>query len=67
MDIYVTEAHPFYQVWVDGQVIDTFAANRAVDPQRNTPLTWSQQWDVAAGYKEALNGYVFATKAGRPN
>lgn len=49
MDVYVTEAHPYYQVWVDGQIYDEMTM-RKVD----VPLTWSQQWDVASGYREAL-------------
>lgn len=48
MDIYVTESHPHYQVWVDGKVYDEFSV-------RGCPLTWAEQWDVAAGYKEALD------------
>lgn len=57
MDIYVTEFHPFYQVWVDGQVYDTIRADRAdraVNRIHNVPLTWSQQTDIAEGYAEAL-------------
>lgn len=57
MDVYVTEFHPFYQVWVDGKVYDTLIANRAVDPMNNLPLTWSQQWDIALGYRQALENY----------
>ena len=57
MDVYVTEFHPVYQVWVDGQIYDTFLANRAVDPTNNHPLTWSQQWDIARGYRDALENY----------
>ena len=49
MDVYVTESHPFYQVWVDGVVFDSFTS------KFGPPLTWSQQWDVAAGYREALD------------
>lgn len=49
MDVYVTENHPFYQVWVDGVVFDSFVA------RSGPPLTWSQQYDVAAGYLEALD------------
>lgn len=56
MDVYVTEAHPHYQVWVDGVIYDSFTANRAANPMHNLPLTWSQQWDVANAYKEALDG-----------
>lgn len=48
-DVYVTEAHPIYQVWVDGRVYDWFEVRDG-----GAPLTWSQQWDVAAGYREAL-------------
>jgi len=48
VDVYVTESHPYYQVWVDGKVYDSFEA------KFGPPLTWSQQWDVAKGYQEAL-------------
>jgi hypothetical protein len=54
MRVYINEFHPFYQVIVDGEVYDTFQANRAKDKRHNYPLTWSQQWDVASYYKEAL-------------
>jgi hypothetical protein len=49
IDVYVTEFHPFYQVWVDGQVYDTFQA------RFGPPLTWAQQFDVASYYREALS------------
>ncbi len=49
IDVYVTEFHPFYQVWVDGAVYDEFRA------QFGPVLTWSQLADVAAGYREALS------------
>ena len=49
MDIYVTEFHPFYQVWVDGMVYDTFQT------RFGQPLTLSQQLDIATGYQEALS------------
>lgn len=58
MDVYLREAKTYgarpwhYQVWVDGRVFDTFDST--------TPLTWSQQWDVAAGYREALTGAAAA-------
>lgn len=55
MDVYVTEQYPFYQVWVNGKVFDTFEANRAVNIRYNRPLTWTEQWDVAEGYREALD------------
>lgn len=48
IDVYVTESHPVYQVWVNGEVYDYFIA------RFGPPLTWSQQWDVASGYREAL-------------
>lgn len=51
MDVYVTENHPLYQVWVDGAVYDSMLANFG------PPLTWSQQWDIADGYREALSAY----------
>lgn len=50
-DIYVTEFHPFYQVWVDGVVVNTMYANFG------PPLTWSQQWDIVEGYREAYKWY----------
>lgn len=49
-DVYVTEAHPWYQVWVDGAVYDAFSI---IDG--GPPLTWSQQFDVAAAYREGLS------------
>ena len=49
-DVYVTEAHPVYQVWVDGKVFDQMKSAPGFPP-----LTWSQQWDIAAGYREALS------------
>ena len=54
-DVYVHEFHPVYQVWVNGAVYDTFISGKAQDHKRNQPLTWSQQWDVAQYYKEALS------------
>ncbi len=48
IDIYITECHPFYQVWVDGKIYDEMTE------RTGTPLTWSQQWDIAQGYREAL-------------
>lgn len=50
MDIYVSEFHPFYQVWVDGSVYDTMRMYPG-----HPPLTWSEQWDIANGYREALD------------
>lgn len=47
-DVYVTEFHPFYQVWVDGLIYDEMYA------RFGPVLTWSQLADVAAGYREAL-------------
>lgn len=49
MDVYVTECHPFYQVWVEGKIYDQFRA------QFGPPLTWAQQCDIAQGYREALD------------
>jgi hypothetical protein len=52
MDVHLTEANLFgeylYQVWVDGEVYDKFFSK--------TPLTNSQMIDVAAGYREGLEG-----------
>ena len=51
MDIYVSEAGGsgiwIYQVWVDGEIYDQFTTSRS--------LTWSQQNDIAKGYREALD------------
>lgn len=53
VDVYVSEEKMYgmrlwvYTVMVDGQIYDTFES-------KTDPLTWSQQWDVAAGYREAL-------------
>lgn len=49
MDVYVAEMHPVYQVFVNGELYDTFVV------RKGAPLTWSQQWDVAEGYREALD------------
>lgn len=49
-DVYVSEAHPHYQVWVDGKIYDHMTMTPG-----HPPLTWSQQWDVANGYREALD------------
>lgn len=48
-DVYVTESHPIYQVWVDGKVYVTMFA------RSGPPLTWSQQWDMAEYFAEGLN------------
>lgn len=50
MDVYVTESHPYYQVWVDGAVYAMMKSALGFPP-----LTWSQQWEIANGYKEALD------------
>jgi hypothetical protein len=50
IDVYVTDAHPYYQVWVDGAVYDDMVSRPGFPT-----LTWSQQWDIANGYKEALS------------
>lgn len=55
IDVYVTENHPFYQVWVDGEIYDTFTADNAVRWLYRYPLTWSQMADVASYYREALD------------
>jgi hypothetical protein len=58
MDVYVTETKLYgpkpwlYQVWVDGTVYDAFQSTR--------PLTWSEQWDVAGYYREALDAPALA-------
>lgn len=39
-----------YRVMVDYRPYDEFVSDKS--------LTWSQQDDVAAGYREALDGYV---------
>lgn len=48
IDVYVTESHPHYQVWVDGKIHAQFTA------RFGPPLTWSEQWDVAEGFQEDL-------------
>lgn len=51
-DVYVSEEKMYgmrlwvYTVMVDGKPYDTF--------ESRTSITWSQQWDVAAGYRDAL-------------
>ena len=57
MDVYVREewtygGQAYYTVWVDGQLYDNFTLTK------KPLLTWSQQIDVANGYKEALEHYV---------
>jgi hypothetical protein len=49
MRVYINEFHPVYQVVVDDEVYDTM-----ISRGRHFPLTRSQQWDIAAGYKEYL-------------
>ena len=54
MDVYLAEAKLWgrewlYRVMVDGEPYDEFVS-------RAGPLTWSQQWDVAGYYREALSG-----------
>ena len=51
IDVYVTETilggQWLYQVWVDGKVFKHFYSDSA--------LTWSQQDEVATGFREAFN------------
>lgn len=55
IDVYVREAGRVYgggrayTVEVDGKVLDSFTASGPY-------LTWSQLDDIAAGYREAING-----------
>ena len=50
IDVYVTDSiFPWYQVWVDGKVYDQFVLR--FGPR----LTWSQMYDIAEGYREALD------------
>lgn len=53
VDVYVTETKYgpewIYDVWVDGKMYDRFYL------RFGPPLTWSQQWDVAEGYREGLS------------
>lgn len=58
MKVWVSESHPFYQVWVDGKIYDSFEANRAVERKYNYPLTHSQLIDIANSYREALNDFT---------
>lgn len=50
-DVYVADQSGgginYYVVMVNGEAYDAFFSKRR--------LTWSEQWDVAAGYKEALD------------
>lgn len=50
MDIYISDCasggYNLYLVMVNGKVFDKMTATRR--------LTWSEQWDIVAGYKEAL-------------
>lgn len=48
VEVYVSECHPFYWVWVDGKIYDEMTVRNGI------PLTWSQQWDIANGYREGL-------------
>lgn len=55
IDVYVREAgrvyggRRAYTVEVDGKILDQFTATGPY-------LTWSQLDDIAAGYREAING-----------
>lgn len=40
----------YYVVMVDGKPYNDFFSTKR--------LTWTEQWDVAQGYKEALDRYV---------
>lgn len=52
IDVYVADhaggGINYYVVMVDGNPYDDFTSTKM--------LTWSEQWDIAEGYKEALNG-----------
>jgi hypothetical protein len=52
IDCYVTENHPMYQVWVNGAVVKTMWANESL---LKRPLTYAQQADIAAGFREAYD------------
>lgn len=47
LDFHYGKTH-MYSVIVDGKPFDHFTSN-------DGPLTYSQQYDVAAGYREALD------------
>lgn len=47
--MWIDEQHPYYFVLADGQVIDSFESKPGF-PR----LTWSQEDDIAKGYKESL-------------
>lgn len=51
-DVYVADhaggGINYYVVMVNGQPYDDMTSSKR--------LTWTQQWDIAAGYKEALDG-----------
>lgn len=46
-DVYVADHYPLYVVMVDGKPYDSFDTS-------GNPLTWTEQWDVAEGYREGL-------------
>lgn len=51
-DVYVADhaggGINYYVVMVNGKPYDEMTSRKR--------LTWSEQWDIAAGYKEALDG-----------
>lgn len=55
VDVYVTESPLqgmglwLYQVWVEGRVFTSFESAEK--------LTWSEQADVEAGFREAFDGW----------
>jgi hypothetical protein len=54
-DVYITSTNLYggmylYQIWCDGVVYDSMIS-------RTGWLTWSQQQDIADGYREVLNSW----------
>jgi hypothetical protein len=47
IDVYVTEMHPWYQVWVNGEIVSTFSST--------IRLTSSEMYDISAGFREAYD------------
>lgn len=52
-EVYVSENHPFYHVFINGRLHETLVM-RWTKAHKMQPLTFSQQWDIANGYKEYL-------------
>lgn len=49
IDVYMSESHPVYQVWVDGKIYDEMTVRDGF-----SPLTQTEQDEIANNYREAL-------------